>query len=43
MSKDIEVYLGTDGERYEFLAVPDNIREKIWQLPEPYKVVEGDG
>ncbi len=36
MIKDIEMYLGTDGERYEYEAVPDDVRERVWKLLEPY-------
>ena len=41
MNKDIEIYLGTD-ERYEYNSVPDDVREKVWELLEPYwkKIIE---
>ena len=38
IDKDMEIYLGTDGERYEYKNVPYTVRDKVWEVLEPYKV-----
>jgi len=38
IDKDMEIYLGRDGESYKFERVPVTVRNRMWNLLEPYRV-----
>lgn len=42
MKQDMTVYFGVDGFFYDYKHVPDDVRFKVWDLLDKYRVIDKD-